>query len=112
MANGKQCEIQLQDTRTRKIQTFRPINSLRFMHANVLLARNGNGNGHHRHRLRLRLQYLSVQLAKMSAKWPQTDCKCVPSARVAAYTPGHIYMNTYAYEFAARIGSSVHSFIV
>lgn len=37
---------------------------------------------HRQHRHRLQLQYLSIQLAKISAKWPQTDCKCVPSARI------------------------------
>lgn len=46
MANRYQ--IQLQDTRTRTLDTdtLRPINSLRFMHANVLLAPNGHGHEH------------------------------------------------------------------
>lgn len=55
------------------------------MHANVLLAWPMQKSMERVQDRRGQLQHLSIQLAEMSAKWPQTVWECVPSARMILY---------------------------
>lgn len=90
------CKILALDT-----ATFRPINSLRFMHANVLLAPNGHGHEHGVFppaTVAIFIDTIGKNVCQVAADRLQMCAKCANDALSPSLSPAHTPHVCYIYE--------------